>query len=77
MAEAKQRLLTKTEVDSLIDRWLNDPSFARQLKDNPSSALRSCGLEPGRDLVESLRNVDSSTPIEELQRRVSKGTTLN
>ena len=65
------------QVDSSMGRWLNDPAFARQLKADPKAALASCGIEPDAQLVRSVKDVDSSTAVEELQRRVSKGRTLN
>jgi hypothetical protein len=77
MAQSEKEHLSKKAVDAFMDRWMNDPSFVNQLKADPKSALRSCGIEPWDHLVESLKNVDTGTPIEELQQRVSKGTTLN
>ena len=77
MAQSEKEHLSKKSVDAFMDRWMNDPSFVNQLKADPKSALRSCGIEPWDHLVESLKNVDAGTPVEELQQRVSKGTTLN
>jgi hypothetical protein len=77
MSKSEKELLAKKAVDAFMDRWMNDPSFINHLKTDPKSALKSCGIEPWDHLVESLSNVDAGTPIEELQQRVSKGTTLN
>lgn len=77
MAQSEKEHLSKKAVDAFMDKWMNDPSFVNQLKADPKSALQSCGIEPWDHLVESLKNVDAGTPIEELQQRVSKGTTLN
>jgi hypothetical protein len=77
MTEPERELLTKKAVDTFMDRWINDPSFARQLKADPKAALTSCRIEPWDHLVNSLEDVDKNTPAEELRKRISKGTTLN
>lgn len=77
MAQTERELMSKKQVDNFMDRWLNDPAFAGRLKADPKAALRSCGIEPWDHLVESLKDMDSSTPAEELQKRVSKGINLN
>ena len=68
----KQGTLTKKEVDAFMDRWMNDPSFARRLKADPKAALTSCGIQPSEELIKSLEGVDATTPVEELQKRISK-----
>ncbi len=73
---ARQGMLTKEQVDAFMDRWLNDPLFARQLRTDPKAALTSCGIQPSADLVDALKGVQSSTPAEELRRRVSRGKSL-
>jgi len=77
MTMQDRELLTKKSVDTFMDRWMNDPSFISQLKTDPKAALRSCDIEPWDHLVETLKNVDDSVPVEELQKRVSKAMMTN
>ena len=64
--------MEKNAASVFMDRWMNDPAFPRQLRADPAATLRSCGIEPEEQLVRSLKDVDSRTPAEELQKRVSK-----
>jgi hypothetical protein len=72
MTQIDPELLTKKTVDTFMDKWLNDPSFARQLKADPKAALKTCGMEPSDQLVNSFKDVDKNTPAEELRKRISK-----
>jgi hypothetical protein len=76
MAEDRE-LLAEKGVEAFMDRWMNDPTFADYLKRDTEGALRSCNIEPYEPLVKSLKDIDSSMPVEALKERVSKGTTLN
>ncbi len=77
MAETERELLTKKAVDAFMDRWTNDPSFIHQLKADPKAALKSCGMEPLDQVVESLKDLDLSIPLAELKKQVFKVLTLN
>ena len=71
--QTNQTLLSREEIDTLMDRWMNDPAFVKKLRANPRAALKSCGIEASDDLVQSLKDVDLNS-AEELQARLSKTT---
>ncbi len=64
--------MERKATDVFMDRWTNDPSFPHQLKADPETALRSCGIEPEEEAVQTLRDIDPGTSIEELKKRISK-----
>ncbi len=72
MTTAEKGLLTKQEVEKFMDRWLNDPTFVSQLKADPKAALKSCDIKPDKNIIEALSSIDPGTPVEELQKRISK-----
>ena len=77
MAETERELLTKKAVDAFMNRWTNDPSFIHQLKADPKAALKSCGIEPWDQVVESLKDLDLSIPLAELKKTVFWGISMN
>ena len=62
----------RKSAEAFIDRWTNDPSFARQLGADPENALRNCGIEPEEELVDVLKDVDPEMSVEGLKKRISK-----
>ncbi len=64
--------MSRNPAEVFIDRWTNDPSFAHQLKTNPISALKGCGIDHDDEAVQFLRDVGPETSVEELQTRISK-----
>jgi hypothetical protein len=59
-------------VESLIDRWLNDPGFREELRRDPEEAVRRSGVELDADEWAALRGIDWSFSDEELQLRANK-----
>ena len=64
--------MASNPAEIFVDRWTNDPSFPNQLRVDPESALKSCGIEPEEELVNVLTNIDPETSVEELQKCISK-----
>jgi hypothetical protein len=60
-------------VETLLDRWMNEPGFREALRQDPEGAVRATGLVLSADEWDALRAVDFSLSDEELQARVSRG----
>jgi hypothetical protein len=64
--------MSREAVESLIDRWINEPAFRQDLRTDPEGAVRRSGAELAEDEWAALHKVDWSLSDEELQARVSK-----
>lgn len=60
-------------LETLIDRWMNDISFREALRADPAGTVRSTGIELTEDEWMALRAIDWNASDEELQARVSRG----
>ena len=62
----------------LADRYLNDPQFKEQMRQDPQGTAESTGLKLDDEDLQSLRDWDmSSSGDEELKDRISKGVAMN
>jgi len=59
-------------VEILMDRWMNDPTFRADLRANPEQAVKSAGVTLNADELAALNNVDWSLSDDELTQRVTK-----
>jgi hypothetical protein len=64
--------MSRTAVENLIDRWINEPAFRQELRTDPEGAVRRSGAELDETEWAALNNVDWNLTDEELQARVSK-----
>ena len=64
--------MSREAVESLMDRWVNEPSFRVALRADPEGTVRRSGVELDEEELAALRNTDWSLPDEELQARASK-----
>ncbi len=72
---ANQMIAAQKLAGVFLDKWQNDPVFPTLVKKDPQAALKSCGIaEPWPELVKAFKGVDADTPVEELQRRINKGS---
>ncbi len=61
-------------MQQLADRFMNDPDFREQMRQDPEGAAEGAGLELDEEDRQALRSVDWNLPDEELKQRVSKAS---
>ena len=59
-------------LGTLMERWVNDPSFREEVKKDAVGVARKNGIELSADEEAALRSIDWNLSDEELQARVSK-----
>ncbi len=64
--------MSRQAVETLMDRWLNEPEFREALRQNPEGAVRQAGVELSEEEWAALRSVDWTLPDDQLQARVSR-----
>ena len=70
--------MNPTSMLELADRYLNDPKFKEQMRQDPEGTAESTGLKLDDEDRQSIRSWDmSSSGDEELQERISKGIGVN
>lgn len=66
--------MSRTAVEQLMDRWMNEPAFRDEMRMDPEGTVRRAGVELDAHEWDALRSVDWSASDGELQARVSRGT---
>jgi hypothetical protein len=70
--------MNPTSMLKIADRYLNDPQFKEQMRQDPEGTAQSTGLKLDDEDRQSLRDWDmSSSGDEELKERISKGVGVN
>ena len=70
--------MNPTSMLELANRYLNDPQFKEQMRQDPERTAQSTGLELDDEDRQSIRSWDmSSSGDEQLKERISKGLRLN
>ena len=64
--------MTQSAIETLMDRWENDPGFRAELRRDPERAVRAAGVSLSGDEQAALRAIDWSQSDEELSVRASK-----
>ena len=64
--------MSRESVQTLMDRWINEPAFAPRCASDPEATTRSSGVELDADEWAALRGMDWNLPDAELQARMSK-----
>lgn len=59
-------------MQQLADKFMNDPEFREQMKQDPEGTADSAGFELDEEDRQALKSVDWSQSDEQLQERVSK-----
>jgi predicted ribosomally synthesized peptide with nif11-like leader len=72
MNKSMEDLMSREGVETLMDRWTNDPAFRTQLRADPEGAARAAGVDLDTEEWAALRGIDWSLSDEELQARSSK-----
>ena len=50
--------MSRASVELLLDRWMNEPAFAVQLRKDPEGTVRAMNVELSEDEWAALRRVD-------------------
>ena len=70
--------MNPTSMLKLADRYLNDPQFKEQMRQDPQGTAESTGLKLDDEDRQSIRSWDmSSSGDEQLKDRISKGIGMN
>jgi hypothetical protein len=68
----KEYLMSRENVEQLLDRWINEPAFRDEIRADPEGAIERAGVTLDEEEQAALLNIDWSLPDEELAARVSK-----
>ena len=61
-------------MQQLADRFMNDPDFREQMRQDPEGAAKRTGLELDEEDRQALQSIEWNQPDEELKERISKGS---
>ena len=64
--------MSRESVQTLMDRWINEPAFRTEMRKDPEAAVRHSGMELNEDEWAAVRGMDWTLPDTELQARMSK-----
>ena len=64
--------MSRDAIGELVDRWINEPAFRADVRQDPEGAVRRSGIQLNEDEMAALRNIDWSLPDEELRSRLNK-----
>ncbi len=64
--------MSRDAIGELVDRWINEPAFRAEVRQDPEGAVRRSGIQLNDDEMAALRNIDWSLPDEELRSRLNK-----
>ena len=63
--------MSRAAVETLIDRWMNEPDFRAALRKDADAAVHASGVELTSEEWDALRRIDWTLSDEELQTRVN------
>jgi hypothetical protein len=64
--------MSREAVETLIDKWMNEPEFREEIRRDPEGAVSRTGVVLDKVEMEALRSMDWNASDEELQARASK-----
>ena len=64
--------MSRESVQTLMDRWINEPAFRTAMRNDPEATTRGSGVELDADEWAALRSIDWKLPDTELQARMNK-----
>ena len=64
--------MSRESVQTLMDRWINEPAFRTAMRNDPEATTRSSGVELDADEWAAVRGMDWNLSDAELQARMSK-----
>lgn len=59
--------MSRDAVESLVDRWIGEPSFRAELRADPEGAVHRTGLELDEEEWSALQSIDWSVSDDQLQ----------
>lgn len=66
--------MSHEQVGRLVDKWMNDQEFRKQLKANPQEAIKKSGVSLAPEEWAALKKIDWNKSDQELQALISKPT---
>ena len=63
--------MSREAVEQLIDKWMNEPTFRKELRQDPEGTVRKTGVSLSQDEWSALRSVDCNQTDEQLQSRAN------
>ena len=63
--------MSREAVEQLIDKWMNEPTFRKELRQDPEGTVRKTGASLSQDEWSALRSVDWNQTDEQLQSRAN------
>ena len=63
--------MSRAAVETLIDRWMNEPDFRAALRYDAETTVRATGADLNGEEWDALRRIDWSLSDEELQARIN------
>ena len=63
--------MSREALEQLVQRWMNEPAFRAEIRDDLESVIERAGSELDEDEWSVLRNTDWSQPDEELRTRMA------
>lgn len=64
--------MSMQEIGKLVDKWMNDGEFRKQVRKDPEGTIRKNGVKFTEEEWKALRELDWSLSDEELKSRVTK-----
>ena len=64
--------MSQSAIETLMDRWENDPGFRSELRTDPEAAVRTSGVSLTADEEAAIRGIDWSMSDEQLSARATK-----
>ena len=64
--------MSRQAVETLMDRWMNEPQFREALRQDLEAAVKAAGVTLSDDEWAALRSIDWTLSDDELQARVSR-----
>ncbi|MGI8478328.1 MAG: Os1348 family NHLP clan protein [Gaiellaceae bacterium] len=68
--------MSEQGAQMIADRWVEDPAFRKELRDDTQGAVKRIGADLDDDQLEYLRSVDWSQSDEQLEELINKRTTF-
>lgn len=65
-----------SNLEQVMDRWMNDTSFREAMRRDPQGAVQDAGMALSPEDKAALQDIDWKQPDEQLQQRVSKGRSM-
>jgi hypothetical protein len=67
----RRAAMNRADTELLIDRWMNDPGFRTQMRQDPVATARQAGITVEAEDEKVLRSTDWTLSDEELADRIS------